>query len=511
MLKTIWLLAVATLVVGGCARTGSVGSGTRGSHVDSARSLDEGIADLSSQINTTLTSRAAKRIAVVDLTMDDRQTKLGQYMAEKLHNRLFLTRRFDLVERSQMTKALREIKRGRTAYFDASTVKQLGKQLGAEAIVTGTMTDLGEVVDVNLRMIATDTGVTFAVADSPIFKGPIVQRLLIPVTASLSISTTPPEASVEIDGVPRAKGADGVVRANVNPGQHRVSVRHPPCYEDYEKTLPVKGDTPLSVTLAPKTSVLKVIVEPATTRVNVWIDGQPVSRSSNEGGISRQLPCGRYQVVVRPIQGKFLEYHGNVELKGDQTIVARLNSQPRTQTPKPRPRQRPAKQPVKATPEQPRFDNLISQLFGLKHPDPRFRIRVWAGKPSYRVGETAVVSFQADRDAYVTLFNLGTSGKLTLLYPNPFARNNFVRAGEVVQFPRRSDAFEYVIDGPRGTERIKAIATTTPLALSGVQLSSGRFARWGPNNTRDIGILTRDLAVVPKHNWTETTYSFDVK
>lgn len=510
MLKTIWILMCAALLLGGCSQTGSGGSLSDSSEAGSAKSLDAGITDLSSQINRTLTSRATKRIAVVDLTLDDRQTKLGQYMAEKLHNRLFLTRRFDLVERSQMTKALREIKRGRTAYFDASTVKQLGKQLGAEAIVTGTLTDLGEILDVNLRMIATDTGVTFAVADSGILKGPIVQRLLIPITAALSIQTTPAQAQVEIDGVPRVKNSDGAVRADIDPGQHRVSVRYPPCYEDYERTLPVKGNTPLSVVLTPKTSVLKVVVEPATAVPDLLIDGQPVARSSADNALIRQLPCGRYEILVRPTHGQFLEFRRSVELRGDQTIVARLDPAPRRNAPKP-PEKKPPQQTATARPQKPRFDGLISQLFGLKHPDPRFRIRVWAQKPSYRVGERAVVSFQADRDAYVTLFNLGTSGKLTLLYPNPFARNNFVRAGEVVQFPRRSDGFEYVIEGPRGTERIKAIATTAPLALSGVQLSSGRFASWGPGNTRDIGILTRDLAVVPKHNWAETTYSFDVQ
>jgi len=503
MSKTIGMLAFATLMLCACAQTGSRSSRAPASQDVPAASLDDSIADLSDQINRTLTSRAAKRIAVVDLTMDDRQTKLGQYMAEKLHNRLFLTRRFDLVERSQMAKALREIKRGLTAYFDASTVKQLGRQLGAEAIVTGTMTDLGEAVDVNLRMIATDTGVTFAVADTRLLKSPIVQRLWVPVTASLSIRVTPSAAHVEIDGVPRASTAAGVVRADLDPGQHRISVRHPPCYEDYEKTLPVKGDTPLSVVLAPKTSILKVLVEPASAGADVFIDGQLTASATVQQTVDRELRCGRYELLVRPRKIGFREFRRTFELRGDQTIVAHLEqAEPRAKPPKEMPEARPSK---------PQFEGLVSQLFGLKHADPGFRIRVWAKKPRYRVGERAVLNFQADRDAYVTLFNLGTSGKLTLLYPNPFAQNNFVRAGEIVQFPRMADPFEYVIEGPRGTERIKAIATTRPLALSGVQLSNGRFASWEPGNTRDIGILTRDLAVVSKHNWTETTYSFDVQ
>ena len=62
-------------------------------------------------------------------------------------------------------------------------------------------------------------------------------------------------------------------------------------------------------------------------------------------------------------------------------------------------------------------------------PGAPLQIKLWTDKMEYKVGETMRVGFEAPRDGYVTLVNVGTSGKITILYPNAFAPDHSVKGG----------------------------------------------------------------------------------
>ena len=132
---------------------------------------------------------------------------------------------------------------------------------------------------------------------------------------------------------------------------------------------------------------------------------------------------------------------------------------------------------------------------------------------AYRVGDAIGVGFRASRDCYLTLLNLGTSGGLTILFPNAHQRENFVRSGDPYHIPAADSGFEFRLQGPPGTERLKAVAT-----LSKVLLLESHFAPDGAIfDTRPASATPRDIAVVQRRverlqpqAWAEATTEFTV-
>src|SRR5262245_26841067 len=53
--------------------------------------------------------------------------------------------------------------------------------------------------------------------------------------------------------------------------------------------------------------------------------------------------------------------------------------------------------------------------------DEAVTIKLAANQSKYRVGDRISLSFTTNRDAYVTLVNVGTSGEVTILFPNRFS------------------------------------------------------------------------------------------
>jgi hypothetical protein len=105
-------------------------------------------------------------------------------------------------------------------------------------------------------------------------------------------------------------------------------------------------------------------------------------------------------------------------------------------------------------------------------PDP-LRVDVWADKQLYRVGDTIEFSVRVNRDAYVTLINIGASGDVTVIFPNKFHPSHFVRAGQTVVIPAPTWNFSFVVQGPPGFDQIKAVASEEPIALLPGGLSRG--------------------------------------
>jgi hypothetical protein len=93
-------------------------------------------------------------------------------------------------------------------------------------------------------------------------------------------------------------------------------------------------------------------------------------------------------------------------------------------------------------------------------------IKLWAEKPRYRVGESLTISFEANRDAYVTLVNVGTSGGTSVLFPNRFSPSNAVQRRRVYTIPDPADGYELKVSGPPGREIVYALVTLEPVRLA---------------------------------------------
>jgi TolB-like protein len=86
----------------------------------------------------------------------------GRLLAERITTRLVNTGQLEVVERAQLDKVMRELKLGTTGLVDDATAKSIGKLLGVEAIVTGTLAQVGQETEIHSRMVRVEDGVILA-------------------------------------------------------------------------------------------------------------------------------------------------------------------------------------------------------------------------------------------------------------------------------------------------------------------------------------------------------------
>jgi len=128
-------------------------------------SLKENLDDLNRQIATKVTAKNKATIAVVEFAdLEGNVTNFGRFLAEELITRLHETEKFKVIERQLLNQVIKEQKLTLSGIVDPNSAKQLGRVLGVDAIVSGSITDLGKTVRVNARLISTETGEIFAVA-----------------------------------------------------------------------------------------------------------------------------------------------------------------------------------------------------------------------------------------------------------------------------------------------------------------------------------------------------------
>jgi TolB-like protein len=162
-------LTVALLLVWGSVSPGTYAQG----------SLGQRVSELSGQIAGKMSAKQKTTIAVAEFTdLQGNVTDFGRFLAEELITRLYETEKFKVIERQLLNKVITEQKLSLTGMIDPASAKQLGKLLGVDAIVSGTITTLAQNLKVNARLISTETGEIFAVASTEIFKDESVTGLL---------------------------------------------------------------------------------------------------------------------------------------------------------------------------------------------------------------------------------------------------------------------------------------------------------------------------------------------
>ncbi|NLC55660.1 MAG: DUF4384 domain-containing protein [Armatimonadetes bacterium] len=121
----------------------------------------------------------------------------------------------------------------------------------------------------------------------------------------------------------------------------------------------------------------------------------------------------------------------------------------------------------------------IKLLARLENPNPSFKVRLSFDRetnPVYYFGRDKVnFRVQADRDCYITVLDIGTSGKVTVLFPNRFHPDNRVRAGQTYVLPSPDrPTFQIAVSPPVGREMVKVIATEEPVNLTGLDFTTMR-------------------------------------
>ena len=90
-------------------------------------------------------------IAVVEFSdLSGGVTDFGRLLSEELITKLFATGNYKVIERLLLNKAIAEHKLQLQGLVDPKSAKELGKLLGVDAIVSGTVADLGNSLRVNV-------------------------------------------------------------------------------------------------------------------------------------------------------------------------------------------------------------------------------------------------------------------------------------------------------------------------------------------------------------------------
>jgi curli biogenesis system outer membrane secretion channel CsgG len=141
--------------------------------------LDTAINNLTETISQLMAEKEKTKIAIIPFpNLSNEITKLGSYLAEELTTNLFISGKFKIVERSLLKQVLDELKLSQMGVVDPGSAKELGKMAGVDAIVAGTIADLGSYVAVNCRLIETETGEVFAAAKAKINKVENISKMM---------------------------------------------------------------------------------------------------------------------------------------------------------------------------------------------------------------------------------------------------------------------------------------------------------------------------------------------
>ncbi len=132
------------------------------------------------------------------------------------------------------------------------------------------------------------------------------------------------------------------------------------------------------------------------------------------------------------------------------------------------------------------------------------RIPRQTSSKNYHIGDKINICFKSEKDCYLNLWNFGTSGKLTVLFPNMLFEDNFVKKNKTYSIPGEDYPFDYILSGPPGKERVKAIAATQKFNLIELTHKGGEIFTVSRSASRDITVAAKKIETkIETKEWKE--------
>jgi hypothetical protein len=107
----------------------------------------------------------------------------------------------------------------------------------------------------------------------------------------------------------------------------------------------------------------------------------------------------------------------------------------------------------------------------ISHPESsrRFDLALYPNESEFYVGDEVTFSIEAELDCYLTLFNVDEQGRSTVLFPNGFNQNNFIRARTTYAIPGPEiGGFRLIFQDP-GRETVIAKCNATGNNFYGIE------------------------------------------
>jgi curli biogenesis system outer membrane secretion channel CsgG len=118
-----------------------------------------------------------KTAAVLDfeeITTNTRKARVGRSLSDLFTSKLAQTGAFTLVERKKIDAAVRELELGMTGLTEKDTADRIGRLLNADLLIAGTVTEVGENVNINVRLIEVETGEVLSARTAEVARGSVI-------------------------------------------------------------------------------------------------------------------------------------------------------------------------------------------------------------------------------------------------------------------------------------------------------------------------------------------------
>lgn len=145
-----------------------------------ALAYEQQVQQLSRDLAAQLGVQGAKKVAVVDFTdLRGEVNELGRFLAEELSVALNQTAQgFQVIDRTRLAVVFAEHKLGASGLIAPEDAKRLGQLVGADVLVSATMTPFGESVRLSVKALETETAVLVASARGDVPRTGAVDELL---------------------------------------------------------------------------------------------------------------------------------------------------------------------------------------------------------------------------------------------------------------------------------------------------------------------------------------------
>jgi len=100
----------------------------------------------------------------------------------------------------------------------------------------------------------------------------------------------------------------------------------------------------------------------------------------------------------------------------------------------------------------------------------RLKVELDKQGTDYQPGNKMTVTVRADQTCYVAVYNVDSSGEVTLLFPNQWDESNRLEKGQPVVIPDRDDTWELKITEGGGEEEIIVLASEKQLKFPGAEV-----------------------------------------
>ncbi len=117
-----------------------------------------------------------KRVVLAQFQDGPGFNELTKSLQQRLSTDL-ITKGMQVVERDQLERVLREQKLGYSGLVNLASAKKIGQLLGAEGIVLGNISDMGDSIIISARLVDLEAGNSLAAAEASLANTPLIARL----------------------------------------------------------------------------------------------------------------------------------------------------------------------------------------------------------------------------------------------------------------------------------------------------------------------------------------------